>query len=294
MNKHLPTILLLFVFCSIVSGDPNNLNAWHPDASIPNVYLTELYTFHGLPKNTDSNRDIKVLVNHGYAIGYSEDLKVPLYAVYRYGNLQESAENWNERSFERPPKFQIDLRTQARIHTNDYTSSGYDRGHLAPNYGIRTQYGHLCQIETFLMSNIVPQKPSLNRYTWRYAEEKIAKVLAQDDRDPADDDDDICDLWVASGPIFEGQIQTFSDKYIAIPTGFFKIIVRQRSYWDSSIEAIALYYPQEPATDADKEQFVTVDWVETKTNLDFHCNLTDKIEDKVEKNKRGWDWAEVP
>lgn len=286
-------IVLLGLFGSSTVFADENLNSWYPSQDIPNIYLVELFTFHGLPKNTIPGRNIKILVNHGYAVGYSEELKAPLYAVYRFGNLQEAAEGVTERSFERPPKFQVDLRTDAKISTYDYTRSGYDRGHLAPNYGLRTQYGHLAQIETFLMTNIVPQKAGLNRYTWRYAEEKIAKALAQDDRDPSDKGDDIKDVWVISGPIFEGETKFFSDKKIGIPTGFFKIIVRQPTYYDSSAQAIAVYYPHEPKPGEEKEQFVSVDFIEEKTGLDFCPSLVDQFEDRLEEKVRGWDWKQI-
>lgn len=294
MRRFLFCFLLVFVTGSVAFADDGNVNEWFPSGDIPGVYLVELFSFHGLPRNTVPGREIKVLVNHGYAVGYSEELKVPLYAVYRFGNLQEPAEELQERSFERPPSFQVDLRTDARVTADDYTSSGYDRGHMAPNYGLRSQYGHLAQIETFLMSNIAPQKPGLNRYTWRYAEEKIAKKLAQDDRDPEKKGDDIKDLWVISGPIFEGQTKYIGDKKkIGVPTGFYKIIVRQPHFKTSSAQAIAIYYPHKPGPEEKKEQLVTIDFIEQKTGLDFHPNLIDKTENKLEKKTRGWNWKEI-
>lgn len=291
MEKYVSIITILILLSSIAFANDNE-NAWHPGSEIPNIYLTELYTFHGLPRNTEQDREIKILVNHGYAVGYSEELKVPLYVVYRYGNLKNSSEELDERAFERPPKFQVDLRTEAKVHTDDYTSSGYDRGHMAPNYGLRTQYGHLAQIETFLMTNIVPQRPSLNRNIWADAEKKIVNELAQDDRGSGSSDD-VKDVWVISGPIFEGELEVFGEKEIAIPTAFYKIIVRRNSYWENSARAIAIYYPQEPENDEDKEQFVSVDFIEEKTGLDFHPNLVDNTEKNMEKKKRGWDWDEI-
>jgi endonuclease G, mitochondrial len=291
--KKIIILLALFFITNTSFIYAENENLWYPDPSIVNIQLVELYTFNGLPKNTNSDRDIKILVNHGYAVGYSEELKVPLYVTYRYGNLSESSEEVQERSFKRPPKFQVDLRTNSKVHTNDYTGSGYDRGHMAPNYGIRTQYGHLSQIETFLMTNIVPQDKSLNRYTWVSAEKKVANTLAQDDRDPDDDGDDIPDLWVISGPIFEGEIEHFGEKQIAIPDAFYKIIVRQKSYYDSSAEAIAIYYPHKPKDGEEKEQFVSVDFIEEKTGLDFHPNFIDKYEEKMEGKIRDWNWNKI-
>jgi len=288
MDKILwPLLLISFPVLAV------NENAWHPDSNIPNIHLTELYTYFGLPRDTVDGREIEILVNHGYAIGYSEAHKGPLYAVYRYGNLQNSAEDLDERSFERPPKFQIDLRTEARVCQDDYTGSGFDRGHMAPNYGLRTQYGHLAQMETFFMSNILPQHGNLNRHTWVDAEKKIANEYAQDDMGTNKTSDDIKDLWVVSGPVYGGEQETLGDTGIAIPTGFYKIIVRKKTFFDNSVQAIGLFYPHiEPYTDV-APQLKTIDWIEEKTGLDFHPNMTDNREDKLEETLRDMGWEKV-
>ena len=72
----------------------------------------------------------------------------------------------------------------------------------------------------------------------------IVDELAQDDRGPGSSDD-IKNVWVISRPIIEGDLEVLGDKQIAIPTAFYKILVRRNSYWESSARAIALYYPQE-------------------------------------------------
>ena len=70
------------------------------------------------------------------------------------------------------PPFEVDPEAADCPTPDDYTRTGYDRGHMAPNYLIATRYGKVAQRETFLMSNIVPQTPELNRGPWRILEEK--------------------------------------------------------------------------------------------------------------------------
>ncbi len=70
MAKYLYSFLLSFLVSSAACAADDNVNAWRPSQDIPNIHLVELYTFHGLPKNTKPDREIKVLVNHGYAVGY--------------------------------------------------------------------------------------------------------------------------------------------------------------------------------------------------------------------------------
>ena len=52
--------------------------------------------------------------------------------------------------------------------------SGYDRGHMAPNYAIDTVFGERAHKQTFLMSNIVPQRPELNQGPWKEIEQVVA------------------------------------------------------------------------------------------------------------------------
>jgi endonuclease G, mitochondrial len=63
-----------------------------------------------------------------------------------------------------------------QVRTNDYTGSGFDRGHLCPSAD-RTLNAEVNQ-ETFLMTNIVPQSPVLNRGAWANLE-LFARDLAR-------------------------------------------------------------------------------------------------------------------
>ena len=60
------------------------------------------------------------------------------------------------------PDYQLPAR--CRSYSKDYSHTGYDRGHLAPNAIF--DYSRAVQKESFLMSNIAPQKPKLNRKLW--------------------------------------------------------------------------------------------------------------------------------
>ncbi|XP_053363826.1 endonuclease domain-containing 1 protein-like [Clarias gariepinus] len=55
----------------------------------------------------------------------------------------------------------------------DYTNSGFDRGHLNPN-------GHHAvpsRNATFTLTNVVPQNPKLNQNAWANHESKLAKLF---------------------------------------------------------------------------------------------------------------------
>ena len=123
--------------------------------------------YGGAPRALTESAANRVLVNRGYAVGYSDARANPLWAAYRMQDLARIPE-----APKRPERFETDRRTAARVGPEAYSGSGYDRGHLAPNYGIATRYGAAAQKETFLMSNIAPQRHALNAGLWQDLERR--------------------------------------------------------------------------------------------------------------------------
>ncbi len=78
---------------------------------------------------------------------------------------------------DRSNRFREDLdlpRQFKRVDDDDYRESGYDRGHLC-NSEDRTASEFLNE-ETFLMSNIIPQTPELNRGPFKFLEAYCRKL----------------------------------------------------------------------------------------------------------------------
>ena len=63
------------------------------------------------------------------------------------------------------------------VDEKDYRESGYDRGHLC-NSEDRTSSEYLNE-ETFLMSNIIPQTPTLNRGPFKFLEAYCRKLVVK-------------------------------------------------------------------------------------------------------------------
>jgi endonuclease G len=81
-------------------------------------------------------------------------------------------------SVERSNRFREDSdlpRQFKRVDDDDYRESGYDRGHLC-NSEDRTASDHLNE-ETFLMSNMIPQTPELNRGPFKFLEAYCRKLV---------------------------------------------------------------------------------------------------------------------
>jgi endonuclease G len=228
--------------------------------------------FAGLPQATAESSEYKELSNEGYMVGYSEERKDPLWAAYRLRRME------NPYSSEpRPGRFRVDERTDAKVQHDDYTDSGYDRGHMAPNWGIGTRYGGDAQRETFYMSNICPQKRGLNRGMWRCLEMVIAKAYANQ----------FGEVWVFVGPVFDDDVETL-ESGVEIPDEFYTIIAIVK---DKQIQMQAFVMEQEQSGREPLDNFLTnVDSIEDKTGLDFFADLPDTLEEELESSTPANAW----
>jgi endonuclease G len=231
----------------------------------------KIHLYGGLPLLRPDLGPVRVLANLGYVAGYSDALGNPLWAAYRVHDTEPSA------APERPDEFSLDLRTAARIEPGDYTRSGYDRGHLAPNFAIATRYGAAAQRETFLMSNIIPQKHALNAGLWKQLEQRIANAY------PAR----FGEVWVIAGPVFGPKPEKLRRR-VAVPESCYMIIVDES---DGRVRATAFLFPQETPESARLDDFlVSIDELEHRTGLDFLPELPDAAEEALEARRAGRAW----
>ncbi|MCY2924475.1 MAG: DNA/RNA non-specific endonuclease [Planctomycetota bacterium] len=248
----------------IQSSQPAEQPATQPVATARSHGEYRQYIYGGLPKTA---QELKLLTNQGYLVGYSEKHKDPVWVAYRLFKVA------NAPALPRPKKFTVDSRTEAKVKSSDYANTGYDRGHMAPNHAIATRYGADAQLETFLMSNICPQRPNLNRRLWQRLEALEADDWAEKFEE----------LWVVDGPIFDDQPEKLAAG-IDVPRAFFKIIVDEV---EGKPRTLGFIMPQTVKGDEAPRMFLTsVADIEKQTGLDFFTELPRDEERKLE--------AEVP
>jgi len=234
--------------------------------------------YQGAPQVRDArNSDtwFRILRNHGFILGYSDLRGNPLWVEYA---LTMEA---NTRSLKRPNRFETDWRGINRVSHDSYQKSGYDRGHMAPNYAISHLYGREGQADSFLMTNITPQKPKLNQQLWQRLEEAeikhFAKVFGK--------------VWVITGPVFSGTVERLSSDWtVEIPDAFYKIYITEAAPGQPSI-ALAFLIPQTVNGKEPLAQFVTsIDHIEAQTGLDFFAQLDDRTEAALEAAVKPQPW----
>lgn len=97
-----------------------------------------------------------------------------------------------------------------RATVEDYTNSGYDRGHMTPSGDMPDQQR---QEQSFSLANVVPQAPNLNRRTWAGVESEVRKLAEREG-----------ELYVVTGPTFQGQSLQSLKGRVLVPSSVWKAV----------------------------------------------------------------------
>lgn len=220
--------------------------------------------YGGPPRPDGFPHAVRRLVNRGYTAGYSEVLENPVWVAYRVQDRKGAPAPAG-----RPDRFMVDLRTAARVAPEAYSGSGYDRGHLAPSHAIAVHHGDEAQRETFLMSNIVPQRHTLNAGPWRELERRIATSYPGR----------FGEVWVLAGPVFGASRETLPNGTV-VPESFFMILLDES---DGRLRALGVILPQSAGATGDLDRhLVSIDEIERRTGFDFLAELADGTEAALE------------
>lgn len=214
----------------------------------------------------------KDLIRHTYySLSYNENYEQ---ANWVYYTLTDSMVlNGTE---ERSNSFKMDgLVTTGSAKSSDYTKTGYDRGHLCPAADMG--FNLKAMQESFLMTNISPQKPDFNRGIWKELETEVRKWAKKEHK-----------IIVVTGPVFKDTKGTIGKEEVLVPGYFFKII------YDATDEPkiIAFLLPNEKSDRPITDFSVTTDEAEKLTGFDFFSQLPDSLETKIEAKVELAGWFE--
>ncbi len=228
----------------------------------------------GEPERTSFPHELRVLHNTAYTVGYCDDLANPAWVGYRVFDVPG-----HPRPPKRPEGFFVDTRTAARVEPGDYSSSGYDRGHMAPNFAIGTRFGAAAQEETFKMSNVCPQRHRLNAGLWKDLETRVADNYTGR----------YGQVWVLDGPIFgpEDRLRRLRDK-VPIPEAFYMIILQTH---EGGVRAEGFIMGQETPSEGSLDDYVAnIGEIERRTGLNFFPNLEKNAQTQLEQQNATAAW----
>ena len=206
---------------------------------------------YGIKGHEDS-----IIKREGYALGYSDKFKQPLWVCY---NL--TADELEDKNISRNDDFRSDWRLWGKsAQLEDYQKSNYDRGHLAPAADMA--WSDKAMSQSFFLSNMSPQNPSLNRGTWRKLESNIRKYAKKFKK-----------IHVITGPVFYNtNIKYIGKSRVAVPDAYYKIV-----YAPAQHQMIGFIIPNEDADSSLAKYAVNIYAIEDATQLEFFMNISPDV-----------------
>jgi endonuclease G len=245
-----------------------------------------LITTYGFPINASSNIDTldsiprqtfrkiskleepkiypkeKIVRHFAYSLVYDTSFRIAKWVAYALPK-----ENLNGQ-YERTNIFMPD--PELNKYTNndeDYKSSGFDKGHLAPAADMR--WSQTAITESFYYSNMTPQKIGFNRGIWSRLEAEIRGWVGKEEI-----------LYIVCGPVLEENLNRIGKNKISVPNLFFKAVL---AYHPPVMKGIAFLIPNNDSKDDLKNYAISIDSLESIINLDLFPLLPDLEEKHIEE-----------
>lgn len=217
----------------------------------------------------DTVNFFKDTVSHfAYSLSYSE-----IHEQAKWVNYILTKEKVNTHVTKRSNNFREDpFIVTGSSQLIDYKSSGYDRGHLCPAKSM--EFSEIAMSESFYMSNMSPQHPSLNRGIWKKLETLERKWV-----------NDLDSIVIFCGGIFDSIIKHIGPNKVAVPSSFYKIV-----YTPDDFKAISFIFPNDKCNNSLQSYAVSIDSVEERTNLNFFSNLSLEKQNILEKSVNIFSW----
>ena len=177
-----------------------------------------------------------------------------------------------------------DLPAAYQFTVDPYWSSGYDHGHICPSAD--RQRSTEANKQTFYMTNMQPQGNNFNAGIWASMELQVRNWTSRFDT-----------LYVCKGGTIEATSQVadpiieyvcnrshqqtrVNPDHVPVPRYFFMAVLGR---YKNTFRATGFWINQEAYySNSVKSYAITIGDLQTKTGIDFFCNLPDDIESQVE------------
>ena len=174
---------------------------------------------------------------NGFAVMYSGVTKTPIWVAEHLTRQRITA----AKTLVREDNFHEETRlpTEVRSLLNDYTRTGFDRGHLAPNADMANPDS---QFDSFSLANIAPQTPDNNRKTWVKIETQTRNLTNQ-----------YGSAYVVTGVAFlTPEVKRLKNR-VLVPSHFFKAV-----YLPSQHQALVFFSPNDDSGTVEKISLSTL------------------------------------
>jgi endonuclease G, mitochondrial len=213
-----------------------------------------------------SGKAFEILEREGFFLAWDSDLRIALWVGYELTLEEVDGELPRLDNFRRDAELGDDS-----PGAGTYSGSGYDRGHLVPAADVK--WSDKAMADSFLMSNVTPQLPALNRGPWRELEEAVRDLARREGA-----------VIVITGPIIaDREYPRLPEAGTVIPDYYFKVIL---DYSEPGLAAWGYILPNSETALAGREYddfLFSVDEVEEFSGFDFFAPLPDELEDRLER-----------
>ena len=194
--------------------------------------------------NPKLSNNTQALCMDGFAVMYSGVSRTPLWSAEHLDRkrLQQAKQIDREDSFHEESR----LPKSMRAKLSDYSGSGYDRGHLAPNGNMANRSQ---QYDSFSLANIAPQSPRNNRYIWRNIESATRYLTQQ-----------YGEVYTITGVAFTNKKTKQLADRVLVPSHFFKAV-----YIPASNQAGVYYAPND---ESERIEIISIDDLTAHTGID--------------------------
>lgn len=208
----------------------------------------ESFSQYGFPK--DKVNDAIIICRTAYEVKYDFTAKIPIWVVYTLTPANTIGCIPRSNAF----RYDQSLPREHRSTLADYAGSGYDTGHLAN--GADMSWDEEVERESFILSNMAPQTPELNRGAWKTLESAIRSWSYNNNSD----------ITIYAGPIYDvNQDKKIGPNNVVVPHAFFKIVIDNKKK-----ETLAFVFENNKRKSKDLSAYqVTVQDVETATRIEF-------------------------
>ena len=231
------------------------------------IMKDSLHLLYGIASNKGT-----VLDKQYFIINHNDKWKIPYWVAYylSVSNLQGNTPRTD--NFRPDPQLPVGERAELE----DYRHSGYDRGHNAPVAAFKRSREAMSA--TFLLSNMSPQTPKLNRNIWRILEEQVRNMVQEKGEG-----------WIITGNFCmdADSNRTQPTEYIgtdsvAVPTHCFKAVLLMDENSRYSMYVFLMPNQRDNIPGVPADYLLKVDRLEEITGYDFFPAIDDNIENNLE------------
>jgi endonuclease G len=215
LDRRARIVVLIVLLCAAIVAAVIYLR-YQQSLQTPAPHASNINLLLGNPSGANAaDRNNYLMIKPYFVLSYNNDRGEPNWVSWQV-TVAALGDAPRKQIFDPDPDLPVGFKV---VKTSDYAGSGFDRGHMCPHSdraaNIEMSYS------TFVMTNVIPQAPNVNRKAWAQFETYCRDLVKQHNH-----------LYVISGPRGEGGtggkgFKTTIGKSVTVtvPAGCWKVVV---------------------------------------------------------------------